>query len=561
MVSGIITARNYLGMVAYGARRLDGKRSIINDLNVFPIPDGDTGDNMYMTISAGARSGLESGATSLGEIAGRISRGMLLGARGNSGVILSRIFAGIAMGLEGLDSADMDQFQSAMLRGVKEAYGAVSHPVEGTILTVMRESVEEAGAFGKADNNPIEYFKALVREMRASLKRTPEHLSVLKEAGVVDSGGAGMLCIAEGMLDFFENFDSEHDLSTMSSQPSVSKCNLDDFGPDSELEFGYCTEFLLRLQTAKVGDVKTFDVNQIKNWLTANGDSVVCFKDDSIVKVHVHTMDPGTILSKARQWGEFLTLKIENMTLQHSEVTIQDRFSDAGGDDVFAAKKQYGTVAVASGDGLVRAFTEAGADFVIEGGQTMNPPAAAFIEAFDKMNVETIFVFPNNSNIIMTARQAADCWMKENDRKVFVLESKDPVAGYVALAGMDFSDKDADAVRMAAGEVIAHTTTALVSRATRDANMDGISISKDDFIGISGGRIVAAERDRSVLTLRLAEIVGMADIDVALIFYGADVPASEAECLAEELRTRNPRTEILMNYGNQPVYDYFIALC
>jgi len=561
-MSDVITAEAYLGMVACGARRLGAKRKTINDLNVFPIPDGDTGDNMYMTIGAGVRNGLpEAGADiSLGELAGRMSRGMLMGARGNSGVILSRIFAGISMGLEGLESADLDQFRGAMLKGVKEAYGAVSHPVEGTILTVIRESVEKAASTG---NNPTEYFIALVQEMRESLKRTPELLGVLKEAGVVDSGGAGMLCIAEGMLEYFEKAgEVEQVLSSSSEAPSPAcKYNLDDFGPDTVLEFGYCTEFLLRLQNAKVGDVETFDVREIKDWLTENGESVVCFKDGSIVKVHVHTMDPGSILTKARQWGEFLTLKIENMTLQHSEVTIQDNFSVDADDEVLVAKKKYGIVAVATGAGLVQSFKDAGADVVIEGGQTMNPSAGSFVDAFNKINAETIFVFPNNSNVIMTAQQAADCWIQEKGRKVIVLKSKDPASGYVALAGMDLSDKDADSVMAGAEASIASTVTAMVSRATRDAIMDGIEIHKDDFIGIGNGRIIAADKDRRRLATMLSEAIGMKDSDVALIFHGADVSSEEAAGLAEDLQAQNPRTEIMMNNGNQPVFDYIIALC
>lgn len=546
-------------MVASGARRLDEKRKTINDLNVFPIPDGDTGDNMYMTISAGAKNGALAlaKAGTVSEMASRISSGMLMGARGNSGVILSRIFAGIAMGLDGIEEASLEQFRQAMLRGVKEAYGAVAQPVEGTILTVIRESVDKAEG-----QDPVAYFQSLVQEMRESLKRTPELLGVLKEAGVVDSGGAGMLCIAEGMLRAFEQ-PGETASFSHDQQPQASKYNLDDFGPDSVLEFGYCTEFLLRLQTSKVGDVKAFDESDIKDWLTANGDSVVCFKDGSIVKVHVHTPDPGAILTKARQWGEFLTLKIENMTLQHSEVTIQDNFSEEpeADEEVFAANKPYGIVAVAAGAGLAQAFRDAGADAVIDGGQTMNPSAGAFIDAFKTLRSETILVFPNNSNIIMTARQAAEFWAGETGRKVIVLNSKDPAAGYVALASLDLGEKDSEAVRNSAEETIRQTVTAMVSKATRDACMDGVAISKDDYIAISGGKILASDKDRSCLVRTLADKIGMSGADVALVFHGADTAPEEAAALAASLQTACPRTEIMMNDGGQPVFDYFIALC
>ena len=306
-------------MLCQGAARLEANRQTINDLNVFPIPDGDTGDNMHMTLCGGTSAGP---AGSLGETARTASQGMLLGARGNSGVILSRFFAGIAKGLDGLSDADLPTFIQALQEGVRSAYGAVSEPVEGTMLTVLREGVAAAEGAGFEAA-----FQAMVREMKASLDRTPDLLPVLKEAGVVDSGGAGVLCIMEGMLDALEGRFSE--AAAPASATPRPAADLDRFGPDSELTFGYCTEFLLRLQTAKVGDPEQFDVAQIRDWLNGAGESVVCFKDGSIVKVHVHTRTPGDILSHAQRWGEFLTVKIENMTLQHSGVTIRNQFTAA----------------------------------------------------------------------------------------------------------------------------------------------------------------------------------------------------------------------------------------
>ena len=344
MSTETINGAQYLEMVREGAARLAANRKSINDLNVFPIPDGDTGDNMYMTICAGvdnaaavARNAAgqtleqtteQAAGQTLGQMAAAVSRGMLLGARGNSGVILSRIFAGMAKGLEGCKTAGIAHFRGAMHCGVDEAYKAVATPVEGTILTVLRESVK------KADGSTFEaYFEALTAEMRESLMRTPDLLPVLKEACVVDSGGAGMLCIAEGMLDALRGNistgvagNTSTGAGTNGTAPSY---NIDAFGPDTPLEFGYCTEFLLRLQTAKVGEVEAFDEAPIKEWLEGAGDSLVFFRDGSIIKVHVHTRTPGEVLNACQKWGEFLTLKIENMTLQHSEVNIQDNFSAA----------------------------------------------------------------------------------------------------------------------------------------------------------------------------------------------------------------------------------------
>lgn len=536
----IISGTDFLAMVNQGAVRLCSNRSSINDLNVFPIPDGDTGDNMYMTIDAGCAN---ASGGSLADVAASVSQGMLLGARGNSGVILSRIFAGISKGLAGLSEAGTDQFASAMAQGVKEAYGAVSVPVEGTILTVLRESVERASG-----EDFESYLSTLVDEMRASLERTPELLDVLKEACVVDSGGAGMLCIAEGMLDAARGEVSEAGREEGRKDASV---DLDAFGPDSELEFGYCTEFLLRLQTAKVGDLDSFDESVIRQWLESVGESVVAFRDGSIVKVHVHTFDPGSILTYARRWGEFLTIKVENMSLQHSEVQ-KARKSE------FARTKPYGVVAVAAGIGLQQAFRDAGADFVIEGGQTMNPSAGSFINAFDEVGASTIFVFPNNSNIIMTAQQAAQMY---GGAEIVVIPSKNIGSGYVGVASLDCSSRDTEAIAEAAREAVASVECGMLSRATRDARMDGTEIHENDWIGIFEGNVVTAMSERLDAVCELARKMNVGSHDVALVFTGADVSAEEAGKFIFKMEAACPRTEFMLTEGGQPVYDYIIALC
>ena len=539
-------------MLCQGAARLEANRQTINDLNVFPIPDGDTGDNMHMTLCGGTSAGP---AGSLGETARTASQGMLLGARGNSGVILSRFFAGIAKGLDGLSDADLPTFIHALQEGVRSAYGAVSEPVEGTMLTVLREGVAAAEGAGFEAA-----FQAMVREMKASLDRTPDLLPVLKEAGVVDSGGAGVLCIMEGMLDALEGRFSE----AAAPAPATPRpaADLDRFGPDSELTFGYCTEFLLRLQTAKVGDPEQFDVAQIRDWLNGAGESVVCFKDGSIVKVHVHTRTPGDILSHAQRWGEFLTVKIENMTLQHSGVTIRNQFSDAPAEapqESFAQRRRrYAVIAVASGEGLVRAFKDAGVEEMIEGGQTMNPSAADFLAAFDRAGAETLFVFPNNSNILLTARQAASLYDKA---EVIVLPSKDVGAGYVAASSLDRDCKDPTEIRAAAEAAIASVVTAQVSRANRDASMNGVAVHDGEFIAYVHDRILCATADRSEAAMQAAQALSMEEHDVALVFRGQDVPGEEAERLTAALQARFPRTEVILSDGGQPIQDYILTLC
>ena len=581
----------FLKMVRQGAVRLNENRKVINDLNVFPIPDGDTGDNMYLTLSAGRDNGNRMASADLGAMAQAISEGMLLGARGNSGVILSRIFAGIAKGLIGKKAADVKVFAGAMQSGVESAYGAVSVPVEGTILTVLKDSVSAAknvtdGKLGsdidsaasravsepnfKSSNIFEAYFSALVAEMDASLKRTPELLPVLKEAGVVDSGGAGLLCIARGMLDALQGKGDEayEDLQPETHAGHAAP-NLSLFTEDSELEFGYCTEFLLRLQRAKVGEPGEFDETQIRDWLNSVGDSVVCFKDGSIVKVHVHTKTPGEILNHCQQWGEFLTIKVENMTLQHQETTIQNNFSGSGADPeshsapadeplIQAQRQLYGVVTVATGPGLVQTFKEAGADAVIVGGQTMNPSAQSFVEAFKGLNAETILVFPNNSNIIMTAQQAAGLY---TDSRVVVLPSKDLGAGYVAIASLDRSCKDAEEVIAAAKEAIASVQTGMVTTATRDTQMDGVSVHAGDYVGITRGEIVADDPNRAKLAQALAGKMDFANHEVAIVFSGEGVPAAEADALMQQLQAQYPRTEMMLTEGGQPVYDYIIVLC
>ena len=535
----------FAAMLRQGAVALGKEKNIVNDLNVFPIPDGDTGDNMHMTLKAGCAA-LKDNLGTLSEISAAASSGMLLGARGNSGVILSRIFAGLAKGLQGVIVADTKAFANAMASAVAEAYKAVPVPVEGTIITVLREGA--AGADASADLN--HYFETLLSAMQISLDHTPELLPVLKDAGVVDSGGAGLLCIFQGMNDALCGRISEEELAPAST-PTTPVVELDKFDENSTLEFGYCTEFLLRLMRSKI-DLETFDEKVIIDYLNQIGESVVAFREGSIVKVHVHTFNPGVILNEMQKYGEFLTIKIENMSLQHHQSVNQNNAS-------FKKPQQpYGIVAVASGEGLINAFRELGTDEVIAGGQTMNPSTQDFLDAFSRINAQHILVFPNNSNIKMAADQAAELYDKADIR---VMPSTTIGEGYYGVGSVDRSLNDIEEVVESVNEIMQSVSTGMVSTAIRDAEGDGVTVHTGNFVGYCGKKILSASDNRLEAAKALCERLDAASRDVLLVFFGQDVPEEEAEKLVAELTATYKNLEIMLNNGTQPVYDYIFVLC
>ncbi len=544
VLDGILFARLLRG----GAANLKANVTTVNDLNVFPIPDGDTGDNMFLTINSGAAAAGE-GSESLSQTAGKAASGMLLGARGNSGVILSRIFAGLAKGFEGIASADVRAVARAFESGVSEAYGAVSVPVEGTILTVLKDSVTAANG-NIADDSTLEsYFADFNSELKESLERTPDLLDVLKEAGVVDSGGAGLGYIIEGMIHALDGAEVSLEAHAAAQAKSV---DLDAFGADSVLEFGYCTEFLLRLQSSKI-DIDNFNADELISYLNSVGESVVCFREGTVVKVHVHTMTPGNIINHMQRYGEFLTFKMENMTLQHNENHMQEKFAPK----VNKPHKPFGVVSVAAGSGIKDAFISLGCDVVVDGGQSMNPSAEDMIAAFNEINADVIFVFPNNSNIIMTANQAAQLY---DGAEVRVIPTKTIGEGYAAISMMDTTVGDTDAVIADLEEVIAGVVTGMVSRAVRDAEMNGVAVKKDDFIGFAGDTVYTDSPDRNTAAIELCEAAKAQRYDIMLLVCGADATEAEAQALYNELHTKSRRTEIVMIDGGQPVYDYIIIL-
>jgi len=534
----------FAAMLRQGAVQLGRDKKVVNDLNVFPIPDGDTGDNMLMTLKAGCAA-LKDNMGTLSELSSAASSGMLLGARGNSGVILSRIYAGLAKGLQGVIEADTKAFANAMQSAVEEAYKSVPVPVEGTIITVLREGA--AGANADADLN--HYFETLLEAMQTSLDHTPELLQVLKDAGVVDSGGAGLLSIFRGMNDGLNGIVSEEEIvPTTAAAPTVE---LDKFTENSTLEFGYCTEFLLRLMRSKV-DLDTFDEKEIIDYLNRVGESVVAFREGSIVKVHVHTFTPGVILNEMQKYGEFLTLKIENMALQHHQSTNQNNASFK------TPPKKYGVVTVASGEGLINAFREFGADEVIAGGQTMNPSTQDFLDAFARINAQHILVFPNNKNIKMAADQAAELY---KDADIHVLPSTTIGEGYYGIGSIDRDNPNVEEVVASVTEIMQSVVTGMVSTAIRDAEGDQVTVHTGDFVGYSGKQLLSDSPDRETAANALIERLGANERDVMLVFFGEQVPQNEAEKLVDDLQNQYKNLEIMLNNGQQPVYDYIFVLC
>ena len=548
METTVLDGALYARLLRGGAANLKANVTTVNDLNVFPIPDGDTGDNMFLTINAGASSAGD-GYDSLSQTAGKAASGMLLGARGNSGVILSRIFAGLAKGLEGVQQANVATLGQAFLSGVKEAYGAVSVPVEGTILTVLKDSVNAANGNINADSTLESYFSYFIAELRESLERTPDLLDVLKEAGVVDSGGAGLGYIIEGFINVLNGVETAVESGAAAQARSV---DLDAFTEDSVLEFGYCTEFLLRLQTSKI-DIGAFRVDELINYLNSVGDSVVCFQEGTVVKVHVHTKTPGNIINHMQHYGEFLTFKMENMTLQHNENHMQEKFAPKIG----KPHQPFGMVAVAAGEGIKEAFVSLGCDVVVDGGQSMNPSAEQLIAAFREINADVIFVFPNNSNIVMTADQAAQLY---DSAEVRIVPTTTIGEGYAAISMLDTTVGDTDAIIEDLKEVIAGVVTGMVSRAVRDTEMDGVEVRKDDFIGFVGDKIYVDSQSRNEAAEALCEAARADRYDIMLLVCGADASPEEAQALYSGLKRKYRNTEIVMIDGGQPIYDYIIIL-
>lgn len=552
-----LTGAMFAKMVQNGAKNLQNKKQVVNELNVFPVPDGDTGDNMAMTLMSIENNQEIFDPAAIEVVAQLIAHEALLGARGNSGVILSRIFAGIAEGLKEKIEVGVPEFDYAMKCGIKEAYNAVSEPVEGTILTVLREGTEEAGAIIDDTTTFEEYFEVLAREMHNSVERTPELLPSLKDAGVVDSGGVGLFYVFEGMSKYLGG--GTLDLVEDESNFDGKDLDISLFTEDSELEFGYCAELLIRLQNKKI-KIADFDLDNFIEHLKTIGESVVAFRDDSIVKVHLHTLTPDKVLAYGQKFGEFLKIKIENMTLQHNGAVIRNDFEDTKrADEPIKFKnprKKYGVVAVAAGEGLVQTFRELGCDAVL-GQQNMNPATSDFLEAFENINAENILVFPNNKNVIMAAQQAAETYQKS---KVIILETKTIGEGYVAVSMLDTSLKSVEEIVDNVNDAIATVMTGQISKSSRDVEMDGVKVIEGDYIGFANGTIYTDKEDREAAVIDLLKKLDAHKYDVIVVVFGKDVDSNAVAKLKKQLSDAYGHTEICFMDGGQPLYDYILIL-
>lgn len=515
----------FVQMMKRSCANLARQKEAINNLNVFPIPDGDTGENMFLTLQGGVRN--ISGST-VQEGMQTMAEGMLLSARGNSGVILSQIVAGVAEGMQ----SDNATLVTALRKGVDQAYGAVMEPTEGTMLTVYRCAVEAVE--NTPCDTPEEILHTMLDAARETLAHTPEMLPVLAKAGVVDSGGAGLVTILEGMLDD-DNSISVTPQTTVSHAPDYEK-----FTADSELTYGYCTELLIRLQNRKT-DIAQFDTNALKEPLNQIGDSMVLWQKESLVKLHIHTKTPDKVLTLCQRYGEFLQVKIENMSLQHSN-TVQK---------VPETKKDhtpYAVVAVTTGDGIGTLLTERGADVLVED----NPSAEDFMEAFDAANADTIFVLPNNSNILLTAHQAATLYPTADVR---IIESHTIGEGVAALSMLSYDSGDTDAIVQELTEAMAGVVTAAVSQSVRET----AEVHSGDYLGFVGKEILAKASTRLRATCDLVDALANTG-DVWLLLRGKGVPMEETEQIEAYIHSHCPGKEVYPMDGGQEIYDYIFIL-
>ncbi|MBQ7152656.1 MAG: DAK2 domain-containing protein [Clostridia bacterium] len=537
-----LTAAGWRSMIEGGAAVLHEHKTEVNDLNVFPIPDGDTGDNMFMTMRGGTNARTDSDELSF--VSEQIAGGMLLGARGNSGVILSQFFAGIADGFSSLDEADSQQLADAFSRGVERAYRAVVKPTEGTILTVAREATEFAK---ECQEESIDGFlQDFIDEGRRSLKRTPELLDVLKDAGVIDSGGAGLLYIAEGMYQALTG-TTPHLIEEDVSLPAAG-IDPDLFTEDSVLEFGYCTELLVRLQRSKC-DVENFDIEALIDDLKEIGESIVCLKTGSIVKLHIHTMTPDKVLSLCQRYGEFLSVKVENMMLQHNEIIRSGTEQPAKTEHV-----KYAVVAVAEGKGITEQFIQFGATEVIPGGQTKNPSAEDFINAFRRCNADFIFVLPNNGNILLAAKQAAAMFA---DADVRIIPTKSVGDGFAVMSMYDATPDSADEIEEAMKESCQGVVTVEISRCIRDSSMQGLDIRCGQYIALDGKNILSQGETAEEAAVSALPLMELDDHALLVILKGAG-GTDEGSLAIKQAASVHPYLETVETDGGQDIYDYIL---
>lgn len=545
-------------MIISGANNLYNNYPEVDALNVFPVPDGDTGTNMNLTISSGAKEIATRNDASVYDVAKAFSRGLLMGARGNSGVILSQIFRGFAQGLKGKIEATAQDISDALLMGKEVAYKAVMRPVEGTILTVIRESSQALADSVYPDMPLDEALDILLKEARESLKRTPNLLPVLKEAGVVDSGGAGLCKIIEGFDLALHNQIVEKNMPDVVSDSVVEPIIGNVQASLEHKEFGYCTEFILKLPEDPIkAKKKKFVPSRFSGVLNSHGNSIVMVHDDDLIKVHIHTLNPGNILTYAQQFGEFVKIKVENMSEQHTHLIEED--AKAKEDEIKKQpKKPFGLISVGAGKGIVDLFKDLNCDYIVSGGQTMNPSTEDFIKAIKSINAEQIFILPNNSNIIMAATQACDVMNEEV--KCTVIPTKTIPQGLVS-AMMYNPESDYDTNYNDMMESLSSVKSGQVTFAVKDTSFEGMEIHKDDFIGICDKKILATEKDKIKCALKLINTMIDEDSSIITIITGEDVTEAERDALKELVQAKvGDIVDVDVKVGLQPVYSFIIGI-
>lgn len=537
-------------MIISGSNNLYNHYPEVDALNVFPVPDGDTGTNMNLTITSGAKEVVNLNTTNIYDVAKAFSRGLLMGARGNSGVILSQIFRGFAMAMEGKDKISVKEFAEAWDKGREITYKAVMRPVEGTILTVIRES--SAALKAAADNiQTIEdAMRFLIKEAKESLARTPELLPVLKEVGVIDSGGAGLLYILEGFdLGLKNKVVARREISQMHpEQPTMAGASV--IQTDDEESYGYCTEFLLRL-TPEDSKKKAFIQKNFSDMIQKFGVSVVVVRDEDIVKVHVHTLKPGGVLNYAQSFGEFVKLKIENMQEQH------DQMIETKSQPKKKEQSEYAIVAVSVGEGIEKMYRDLRVDAIVNGGQTMNPSCEDFVTTINELNAKNIFILPNNSNIIMSASQACDV-IKENGINGILIPSKTISQGLTACM-MFNPDVDVATNEQEMKEALTRVKSGSITFSIKDTKIDGVEIREDDYMGIMEKKIICAGKNRIAVAEDLLEHMIDEDSAIATIIFGEDATEDEAKEIAKIIEKKFP-IDVEVYRGGQPVYSYFISV-
>ena len=554
-----ITAQDFRAMVEIGEMRLSENAEFVNSLNVFPVPDGDTGTNMMLSFKSGAERVANSTATTVGDLAQDLAKGLLMGARGNSGVILSQLFRGFSKAVVGKEEITGEELAQAFTNGVETAYKAVMKPVEGTILTVARESAKRGVRKLETSNDIIEVMGSVLRGAEKALAKTPDLLPVLKEVGVVDSGGQGLVFIYNG---FFEALTGEAIpvQSLQSNKIDLTSVAHHEAGFDYEhvstgdIKFGYCTEIMVKIGEGETV-VDTFDYDTFRNYLNELGDSLLVVADDEIIKVHVHTERPGEVMNYGQRFGSLMKVKVDNMRLQHEEVLKTD-YSAKVKEAAQKQKAEYGIVAVAAGEGVQELFKSMGVTTIINGGQTMNPSTEDILQAVKEAHAEKVIVLPNNKNIQMAANQAAEV---SEDAAVAVVATRTISEGLASLLAFN-PEASLEDNKAAMSEQMALVSSGQITNAVRDTNIDGVEIKKDDFMGIVDGKILVSIADRKEATLATIDKMINDDSEILTIIYGEDADASEVEEITEAVEAKYPDVEVEVHEGNQPVYTYLLSV-